>query len=95
MGAQEHWEAVYRTKSATEVSWFQREAWMSIELITGFAPDRDSEIIDAGGGASTLVDGLVGRGYRSIMVLDVARTALEAARARLGAAATPKLIATR
>ncbi len=88
MGAKEHWEAVYRTKSTTEVSWFQREARVSIELITGFVPDLDSVILDVGGGASTLVDGLVSRGYRSIMVLDLAQAALDAARARLGTAST-------
>jgi len=87
MGANEHWEAVYGTKSTTEVSWFQREARVSLDLITRVAPDLGSAIIDVGGGASTLVDGLVSRGYRNVAVLDIAPAALEAARTRLGLAA--------
>ena len=37
-----------------------------------------------GGGASTLVDDLVGRGYREVTVLDLSKEALDVARARLG-----------
>jgi SAM-dependent methyltransferase len=87
VGAKEHWEALYRTRSITEVSWSQPEARVSLELVTRVAPRRDSIIFDVGGGASTLVDGLVGRGYRGVTVLDIAAAALDAARARLGEAA--------
>jgi SAM-dependent methyltransferase len=40
-----------------------------------------------GGGASTLVDGLVTAGYRDVTVLDLSPSALELARRRLAAAA--------
>ena len=40
-----------------------------------------------GGGASTLVDGLVAAGYRGVTVLDLSPSALELSRQRLGAAA--------
>lgn len=88
MGAKEHWETVYRTKSITEVSWFQREARVSLELIIRVAPGLDSTIVDVGGGASTLVDGLLSRGYKNVTVLDIASGAMDAARDRLGPAAT-------
>jgi len=88
MDARDHWEAVYRTKSITEVSWFQREARVSLDLITRVAPELDSMIVDVGGGASTLVDGLLSRGYKNVTVLDIASAALDAARKRLGPAAT-------
>jgi len=84
MRAKEHWDTVYETKSITEVSWFQREARISLELITRVAPGLGSAIVDVGGGASTLVDGLLGRGYRNVTVLDIASAAVDAARARLG-----------
>lgn len=87
MAAREHWEAVYATSSPTEVSWFQREPRVSLELIERVAPDRGSAIIDVGGGASTLVDDLLSRGYRKVTVLDIAPAALDAARNRLGSAA--------
>lgn len=82
-----HWEQVYRTKQPDQVSWFQAEARLSRELIERMAPARDSRIIDIGGGASTLVDGLVASGYHAITVLDIAPAALALAQSRLGAAA--------
>jgi len=88
MGEKEHWEALYQSKRPTEVSWFQPDPRLSLELITAVAPHPDSAIIDVGGGASTLVDGLVSRGYRNVTVLDIAGVALDAARARLGPAAS-------
>lgn len=82
-----HWEQVYRTKRADEVSWFQAEARLSRHLIERVAPDRSARIIDVGGGASTLVDGLLAAGYRHLTVLDISPAALAIARARLGNAA--------
>jgi SAM-dependent methyltransferase len=87
MDAKEHWDTVYRTKAATAVSWFQAEPTLSLNLIRAAAPDADIPVIDVGGGASTLVDGLLAAGYRDLTVLDIARPALAVAQARLGAAA--------
>ncbi|PKO73315.1 MAG: SAM-dependent methyltransferase [Betaproteobacteria bacterium HGW-Betaproteobacteria-17] len=82
----QHWEAVYRSKAADAVSWFQPHAASSLQLIEGCA-DRDAHIIDVGGGASVLVDDLADAGYRNLSVLDLAESALAASRARLGARA--------
>ncbi len=87
MDRHEHWEQVYRTKGPDQVSWFQAEARLSRELIASVAPDRDSTIIDIGAGASTLVDGLLGLGYRQVTVMDLSAAALALAKARLGAGA--------
>lgn len=83
-GQREHWERVYRTKQASEVSWYQPEARVSLDLIRRVAPDQDSHIIDVGGGASTLIDGLLDHGYRNLTVLDIAGESLAVARKRLG-----------
>jgi hypothetical protein len=53
MDAREHWEKVYGTKKPTEVSWYQREAALSLSLIRRTAADRQAPIIDVGGGASS------------------------------------------
>ncbi len=82
--SQEHWERIYRTKDPTQVSWYQPEPRLSLDLIRRVAPDLDAPIIDVGGGASTLVDGLLEAGYRNVTVLDLAPTALAIARRRLG-----------
>jgi len=88
MDRKDHWEAIYRTKSPHEVSWFQREARISLSFIHRVAPDFNASVIDVGGGASTLIDGLVACGYRDLTVLDVSPAALTLARQRLGPAAS-------
>lgn len=85
MHAKQHWQQVYRTKAIDTVSWFQPQAGTSLRLIRDAALPRSAAIIDVGGGASTLVDGLLSEGYTNLTVLDLAAAALAAARARLGA----------
>jgi SAM-dependent methyltransferase len=69
------------------VSWFQRRPDVSLALIAQSGIDKEAGVIDVGGGASTLVDGLLDLGYRGLAVLDVSTRALAEARARLGARA--------
>lgn len=83
MDSREHWDQVYRSKGASGVSWYQQTADLSLRMLGGEC-GIDSAIIDVGGGASTLVDGLIEAGYREITVLDLSRTALEVAQHRLG-----------
>ena len=82
---QNHWDKVYSTKSSDRVSWFQSKPEKSLELIRRFMPvARHPNIIDVGGGASTLVDFLLADGYESISILDIAASALDTAKQRLG-----------
>jgi SAM-dependent methyltransferase len=83
-----HWAEVYRTKGPDQMSWFQSEATLSLELIQQVSPDCDSAIIDAGAGASTLVDGLLAAGYSRITVLDLSADALARSQHRLVHAAS-------
>jgi len=85
--ARDHWDSVWRTKRPEEVSWFQERAGLSLELIAEYMPDRTAAIIDAGGGASRLVDALLAEGYTDVSVLDLSAPALDVAKARLGASA--------
>jgi len=80
----DHWEHVYSTKAETGVSWYQDEPRLSLELIGAVAPAEGGRIIDVGGGASILVDRLLGLHFGEIAVLDISETALGKARARLG-----------
>lgn len=88
MDQKTHWDAVYTTKAPTDVSWFQPEATRSLALITAAAADRAARILDVGGGASRLVDGLLDLAYSRVTVLDIAEPALQYARQRLGARST-------
>lgn len=86
-GGRAHWESVYQKKATDQVSWYRPHLDRSLEFMEGARLSPDAAIIDVGGGASTLVDDLVERGFRNVTVLDLSATAIEAAKARLGARA--------
>jgi SAM-dependent methyltransferase len=86
MDSQTHWEKIYNEKAADAVSWYRPHLETSLTLIERAAPNRSASIIDVGGGESTLVDDLLARGYENITVLDIAQTAIDANRKRLGKA---------
>jgi 2-polyprenyl-3-methyl-5-hydroxy-6-metoxy-1,4-benzoquinol methylase len=84
MNRKSHWENIYAEKSPLEVSWFQREPLLSLELIGKSMTDKKAAIIDVGGGTSTLVDLLLDEGYSDITVLDISSRALAISKLRLG-----------
>jgi SAM-dependent methyltransferase len=84
MDTRRHWESVYESRPADGVSWFRPHLDRSLDLISSVNLPRDAPIVDVGGGASTLVDDLLDRGFSNVTVLDVSDAALRAARERLG-----------
>lgn len=87
MDKQNHWEHIYETKEPTDVSWFQPNLQKSLTLIDSASLKPDAQIIDIGGGASTLVDDLLERGFKNLTVLDISAKALEKTKHRLGSKA--------
>jgi len=79
-----HWDRAYRRDPA-ELSWYQPEPVVSLELIDELAVAPEHGVVDVGGGTSSLAGRLLERGFRDVTVLDVSPVALAAARARLGA----------
>ena len=79
-----HWDEIYDTNSAEQVSWFQPEPAVSLELIDSLRLDRSRPVIDVGGGASPLAGRLLQRGYTDLTVLDVSARALALAQRNLG-----------
>jgi SAM-dependent methyltransferase len=79
-----HWDAVYAANDPARVSWFQSTPNASLELISQSGITPDEEIIDVGGGASTLADHLMQSGHSRLTVLDVSPHALDFAKTRLG-----------
>jgi ubiquinone/menaquinone biosynthesis C-methylase UbiE len=80
----EHWENIFHAKNFNEVSWHQKYPKTSVDLILSINPDKDSHIIDVGGGDSNLVDTLIKLNFKNISVLDVSLNALEKSQQRLG-----------
>lgn len=85
MDRRAHWEDVYQRKGDLDVSWFQERPADSLLLIRESGVALTAPVIDVGGGASRLVDGLLAGGFSDITVLDIAGNALERARDRIGA----------
>lgn len=86
MSRKQHWEHIYRTKDATQLSWFEPQPALSLRFIAAAALAAGARILDVGGGTSTLVDALLERGYQ-LGVLDVSAAAIGISQARLGARA--------
>ena len=84
MERKSHWDNIYLMKDETEVSWHQTHLEKSLQLISLTGVDEEGQIIDVGGGASTLVDDLLDRNYKHVTVLDISATAIEKAKCRLG-----------
>lgn len=84
MKKKEHWEQVYTARRSDEVSWYQTHAERSLRLIKECGIGPSDPLLDVGGGASTLVDDLLARGFDRVTVLDLSGRALQAARDRLG-----------
>jgi len=82
---QQHWEAVYGRRAATEVSWYEAEPAQSLELIAKADLAPAAPIIDVGGGASLLVDRLLTNGHTDVTVLDLSAEVLAQVGTRLGA----------
>ena len=85
---QQHWDNVYRSKAAEEVSWFQQYPKTSMEFVGLFDLPLNANIIDIGGGDSHFVDALIAKGYTNIWVLDISAKAIKRAKQRLGESAS-------
>lgn len=88
MQAKDHWENVYSPKASHSVSWFQEHAERSMQFIRATGVPLEASLIDIGGGASTLVDDLLAKGFKNLSVLDISGEALNTARNRIGVQAT-------
>lgn len=84
MNQRKHWEQVYSSRLTDKLGWYEPHLQTSLRWINDLKLSKDARIIDIGGGASTLVDDLLGEGYKSITVLDLSDKALSLSRARLG-----------
>ena len=79
-----HWENIYSTKKLNEVSWYQRSPETSISFLNSANLEKDTAIIDVGGGDSFFVDYLLKEGFTNVTVLDISEMAIERAKLRLG-----------
>ena len=79
-----HWQKIYQKKSPLDVSWYQKEPKLSLELIRCAQVASNEAIIDVGCGASVLVDHLRKEYFTNLAVLDISENALASTKKRLG-----------
>ncbi len=84
MNRKKHWDKAHAARQVREVSWYEQLPAISLRMIKNSGVATDAPLIDAGGGASLLVDFLLETGYQDITVLDLSGIALNKARRRLG-----------
>jgi ubiquinone/menaquinone biosynthesis C-methylase UbiE len=87
MSLKSHWETIHQKKAPMQVSWYQEHALSSLQFIASTGVEKTGQIIDIGGGISTLVDDLIANGYKNISVLDISSAALQTTQQRLGSQA--------
>jgi trans-aconitate methyltransferase len=80
------WDDAYALGD-TSRSWFQPQPALSLQMLDMAGVSAGDALIDVGGGASTLVDALLARGFSDVAVLDVSATGMQYARRRLAAKA--------
>jgi len=84
MTQRDHWEDTYSNNAIEQLGWYAAHVETSVSWIVGLDLDQDAEIIDAGGGACTLVDDLLNERYQSVTVVDLSKRAMTLAQMRLG-----------
>jgi trans-aconitate methyltransferase len=84
---QKHWDEVYRTEESDGVSWYQPTPEPSLRALDELRVPVTASLVDVGGGASSLVDHLLARGWSDLTILDIAAPALDVSKTRLGGAA--------
>lgn len=78
-----HWDDAY-AEGEDASSWFQAYPAASMTMLDAAGVSAEDSVIDVGGGASHLVDALIGRGFQDVTVLDISSTGMRYAQQRLG-----------
>jgi len=84
LSRESHWNEVWSKNREGKESWFQERPSLSLDLIQRHTANRSARILDVGGGSSLLAETLLADGFEHIGVLDIAASALERARNRMG-----------
>jgi SAM-dependent methyltransferase len=85
----EHWNAIYSITPIEKLGWYEAHPQPSLDLITRCQLDRDDPLLDAGAGASNLLDHLLSLGFTQLYAVDHSREALNKLRIRLAEKHSP------
>jgi len=77
MDLKAHWDTTYERAKIEKLGWFEEVPEPSLRLIEQCNLNRESNILNVGTGASTLIDELLSSGYKNIIASDISSSALE------------------
>lgn len=73
---EKHWNNAYLKTNVKNLGWYEENPQPSIELIVACNLPKDAILFNAGAGATTLIDNLLGQGYTNIIINDISSVAL-------------------
>lgn len=79
-----HWNNAYKNSSIIKLGWYENNPIPSLQLIETSGIDKDAFILNVGAGVTTLVDELINRDFKNILVNDISPLALNKLKKRLG-----------
>lgn len=79
-----HWENIYGTKHAGELSWTEEVPKISLDFVDKLHLPKTAAIIDIGGGESKFAGFLLDKGFLNITVLDISEKSIDIAKSELG-----------
>jgi SAM-dependent methyltransferase len=86
-----HWNKTYEKTEVEKLGWYEDIPEQSLQLIEKCNLDKKARILNAGSGASTLIDTLLQLGYNNIIANDISENALNKLKTRLGEAGSSKV----
>jgi len=78
-----HWDKVYETKADEQLGWFEGYPDTTLKLIEKCQLNPDAKILNVGVGTTTLIDALLDKGFKNIIVNDLSKAALQKLKARI------------
>lgn len=79
----EHWNEVYEGTPTDRLGWYEELPGPSLDLINEVNISPKDRLLDAGAGATTLIDRLLSDGYENLVAVDISEVALRRLAERL------------
>jgi SAM-dependent methyltransferase len=71
-----HWDNTYKKQPLTSLGWYEENAEQTLKLIEDCKLPTDALLFNAGAGATTLIQDLLKKGFKNIIVNDISEVAL-------------------
>jgi len=79
----EHWDAIYENATPDKLGWYEKIPSPTLNLLETIHLNKSATIFNAGAGTTTLVDELLKRGFKNIIVNDISKNALNSLKKRI------------